>query len=107
MAVKKYKSKPGVKQVKESPAKYGDNDVVFSKHALEQMELRGIFKTEVIAVIKNPQQVKKENGKKVFQSVIENGNYLMRIFVNDKVVPAIIITVYKTSKIQKYHEGKI
>jgi len=107
MAGKKYKIKTRKTQASEPQGSYGKHDIVFSKHALAQMELRGISKAEAEVILKSPQEVKEENGKKVFQSVTENGNYLIRIFVNDNVIPAVIITVYKTSKISKYYEGKI
>ncbi len=79
----------------------------FSKHALEQMELRGISKEIVKKILLNPIQVRTEEGKKVYQSVIDDGRSLIRIFVNYKKDPQVIITVYKTSKIKKYYEGKI
>lgn len=80
---------------------------VFSKHALEQMELRKIPKDVVKKILANPQQIKAEGGKKVYQSIVEDGNYLIRIFVNQSKNPRIVITVYKTSKISKYYEDKI
>lgn len=79
----------------------------FSKHALEQMELRGIPKAVVEKILTNPVQVRDEDGNKVYQSITEDRKYLIRIFVNDKKNPKLIITVYKTSKIRKYYEGKI
>ena len=79
----------------------------FSSHALEQMRLRGISKDIVSIILANPNQIKTEDGKKVDQSVIENGRFLIRIFVNHRKDPKVIITVYKTSKIKKYYEGKI
>ena len=79
----------------------------FSKHALEQMELRKISKNVVEKILSKPEQIKDEEGKKVYQSIAENGKYLIRIFVNDKKNPNLVITVYKTSKIRKYYEGKI
>jgi hypothetical protein len=75
---------------------------VFSKHALEQMELRSISKSIVEEILANPGQVKIEEDNKVYQSVVEKGRYLIRIFVNDKRSPKTVITVYKTSKINKY-----
>jgi len=80
---------------------------VFSKQALAQMELRTISKNTVEEILSHPQQIKEEEGAKVYQSVVEKGRYLIRIFVNDKKRPNVIITVYKTSKISKYYEGKI
>ena len=47
------------------------------------------------------------NKVKVYQSIVEDGNYLIRIFVNNKQNPKVVITIYKTSKIKKYYEGKI
>lgn len=40
----------------------------------------------------------------VYQNAIVENNktYLIRVFVNETKIPAIIITAYKTSKIQKY-----
>ncbi len=73
---------------------------VFSKHALEQMELRGISKTIVEQILENPSQTKEEDGIKIYQSIVDN--YLIRIFVNENKDPKLIITVYKTSKIKKY-----
>lgn len=77
----------------------------FSKHALEQMELRGIPKDTVKKILAHPEQIRDEEDEKVYQSIVDN--YLIRIFVNDKKNPKLIITVYKTSKIRKYYEGKI
>ena len=80
---------------------------IFSKHALAQMELRAISKNNVEEILSHPQQIKEEEDARVYQSVVEKGKYLIRIFVNEKKKPNVIITVYKTSKISKYYEGKI
>ena len=79
----------------------------FSNHALEQVKLRGISKEVVRKILLNPDQIVAEEGKKVYQSLVDDGRSLIRIFVNHKKNPKIIITVYKTSKIKKYYEGKI
>lgn len=81
----------------------------FSKHALEQMQWRQISATIVNKVLKNPGETIKENGKTIYQSValIEGKKYLIRIFVNSHKDPNLVITVYRTSKISKYYEGKI
>jgi hypothetical protein len=82
----------------------------FSKHSLEQMDTRGISKAIVENILKEPEQVKDENGKKVYQSLIkfENKNeYSVRVFVNTEQSPNLILTVYKTSNIKKYYESKI
>lgn len=78
-------------------------DFKFSKHALEQMELRGISVDTVKKILAHPEQIKTGNDHKVYQSII--GTHLIRIFVNDQKNPKLVLTVYKTSKIKKYYEG--
>lgn len=79
---------------------------VFSNHALEQMHLRHITKSIVEKALVNPLEIIESDGKKIFHSIVlmENKKYLIRIFVNHKKTPNVIITVYKTSKISKYYE---
>ena len=76
----------------------------YSNHALEQMEMRQISKEVVNAILARPDQTLNEDNYIVHQSLTEDRKYLIRIFVNDKKR---VITVYKTSKISKYYEGKI
>jgi hypothetical protein len=82
-------------------------EIEFSKHALEQMAVRGIPVDIAQTIINNPQQVITEAGKKVYQSIItfEEGDYLVRLFVNIDKIPNLVITAYRTSKIDKYYEG--
>jgi len=82
-------------------------NINFSKHALAQMSLRHISLTDAINVLESPDQIIEEEGKKIFQSVFLENNkpYLIRIFVNIQKIPNLVITVYKTSKIDKYYEG--
>ncbi len=84
-------------------------DIEFSKHAMEQMELRGISHAEVMFVLRSPGQVIREVNYVIFQSVVDGGGqrFLFRIFVNDHRSPNLVITVYKTTKINKYYEGEI
>ncbi len=82
----------------------------FSKHAIEQIERRGLS-TLIIKdiIISNPARIiKYDDCVEVIQKVINDkkSNYLYRVFVNICKTPALIITVYKTSKIDKY-ENKI
>ena len=81
----------------------------FSKHSLEQMEIRNISKDTVLRILENYDQIEEVNGKKIYQSIVEIGSkkYLIRIFVNIEKKPNLIITVYKTSNIKKYYESKI
>ena len=44
-------------------------------------------------------------GKKIYQSQVEFGGgkiFLLRAIVKDEVEPTVVITVYRTSKIDKY-----
>ncbi len=84
-------------------------EYVFSGHSLEQIEHRNISKELVEEILDNPGEILNYNGKKVYQSVItfQGKKYLIRVFVNTHVKPKKIITVYKTSNIKKYYEGKI
>ncbi len=82
----------------------------FSKHALEQMIIRDVSKDIVMKVLENPDEIKQEDGMSIYQSIIpylDEGNYLIRVFVNSNKIPNLIVPVYKTSKISKYYEGKI
>ena len=81
----------------------------FSKHALEQMENRGIPINLTKSIIENPNQVIKRNDIWIYQSVetIKDKQYLFRIFVNMAKSPKLVMTLYRTSKIQKYYESKV
>ena len=86
--------------------------VKFSRHAHEQMLLRGIAYETVNDVVSFPEQTivdKEEPTKIIYQSLInENNNtFLLRVFVDIGKQPNVIITVYKTTKISKYYEVKI
>lgn len=82
-------------------------DIIFSRHAIEQMALRGISEEIVLQIINNPGNIITEQDKKIYQSVVLLGEekYLVRVFVNPSKQPNVVITVYKTSKITKYYEG--
>jgi hypothetical protein len=81
---------------------------VFSQHALEQMEKRGINKATVESVLKNPDQITTLDDLNVFQRIerIDRKLFLIRVFLNIRKVPNVVVTVYRTSKIEKY-ESKI
>jgi hypothetical protein len=88
------------------------DNIIFSKHAEEQMLRRGIARKTVMFVISQPEEIlvdDKDVTVTIFQSLIKENNqwFLLRIFINKSKVPHEIITLYKTSKIQKYHEGKV
>lgn len=77
-----------------------------SRHAFDEMNRRGLPQHVVDSVLENPGQIVDEyGGMKAYQSVIDFGvgkNYLVRVIVKDTVAPAKVVTVYKTSKIEKY-----
>jgi hypothetical protein len=87
-------------------------DFIFSKHAEEQMQRRNISRNTAIETVLHPAQTLVDGEfpeMKIFQSLIRENEqvFLLRVFVNVKQHPSIIVTLYKTSKIKKYYEGKI
>ena len=58
------------------------------------------------SVLQHPQQIVPERaGRKAHQSRLDFGGgkiFLLRAIVDDEVDPAIVVTVYRTSKIGKY-----
>ena len=78
----------------------------FSNHALEEMQRRKIPISLVEAVLENPQQTLQQDEEiAIYQSQLDFGIgklYLLRVFVNIMVNPAVVVTVYRTSQIQKY-----
>jgi hypothetical protein len=77
---------------------------IFSQHFIEQMKLRNISLEEVKDVLNNPQQVTAEDDLKVYQKsiYIKSKQYLLRIFVTETKQPPVVVTGYKTSKVNKY-----
>jgi hypothetical protein len=77
-----------------------------SRHAQIEMERRQISLSSVESVLDNPQQIIIEReGRKVYQSKVDFGNgkiFLLRVIVADDIDPKVVITVYRTSKIEKY-----
>jgi hypothetical protein len=86
-------------------------EFIISKHCKEQMQLRNISEAIVFKVLHAPEQIIKEDDSiMVYQSIIiskNNERHLFRIFVNVSKQPYLVITVYRTSKIDKYYENKI
>lgn len=77
-----------------------------SRHAEEELVLRSIPRHLLEAVLNHPQQVVPERtGRKTYQSKLDFGGgrmFLLRAIVDDRVDPAIVVTVYRTSRIGKY-----
>jgi hypothetical protein len=77
-----------------------------SRHVREEMERRSIPLTMLESVLENPQQVLPERGgKKAYQSQLDFGGgkiFLLTAIVDETVDSAMVVTVYRTSKISKY-----
>ncbi len=78
-----------------------------SSHAKEEMARRAIPFDLLDSVLQHPQQIVRERaGRKAYQSQLDFGGgriFLLRAIVDDTVDPAIVVTVYRTSKISKGH----
>jgi hypothetical protein len=78
----------------------------FSKHAESELVLRQIPREFAEEVLRQPQQIVPERPpKKAYQSQVDFGGgriFLLRVIVDDTVKPARVVTLYRTSKINKY-----
>jgi len=82
-------------------------DFVFTNHALLEMARRSIGKEEVQNVLAKPEQVEMvRRGRAVYQAKYDLGEppktYILRVFVGVDRQPPHVVTVYRTSKIEKY-----
>ncbi|MDJ0598204.1 MAG: DUF4258 domain-containing protein [Crocosphaera sp.] len=78
---------------------------VLSKHAEEEIMKRKIPISILELILENPEEIIEEDELKVYQGTFTKNNdkiYLLRIYVNDLVEPKKIVTVYFTSKLNKY-----
>jgi hypothetical protein len=79
---------------------------IISQHALDEMQRRAIPFDLLKPVLENPQQIISEkNGRHAYQSQVDFGSgklFLLRAIVEDDKQPAVVITVYRTHKINKY-----
>ncbi len=77
-----------------------------SNHALEEIGKRKIPISFVEEVLENPQQVFSQDEEiTVYQSQLDFGTgklYLLRLFINTTISPAVVVTIYRTSQIKKY-----
>ena len=79
-----------------------------TEHAKKRLQERNITEEELSRVLEKPQQiVAQEDGTNAYQSlVVKNGKILMlRAFVNDRVDPVVVISVYVTTD-GKYWSSK-
>ena len=79
---------------------------VISPHAKEEMKRRAIPVKLLNNALENPQQiVEGYGGRSIYQSKVDFGEghiFLLRAVVEDKNGQLLIVTVYKTRKINKY-----
>lgn len=85
--------------------------VRISNHARGQMKERGISEKMVLSIISSPEQtIRQGQEKMIYQSIKyfekEKKNFLVRVFVNIIKRPNLVITVYRTSKIDKYRNDE-
>ena len=80
---------------------------MYSKHALEQIQRRRLDREKVDAALFQPdKEITDETGLIVYHKIFQEKDkyYLYRVFVNYDKKPPLIVTVYKTSKIEKYED---
>jgi hypothetical protein len=80
---------------------------VLTDHARLEMQRRGITETDVAAVLTAPGQSEEVRpGRCVYQTRMAFDDpskvYLLRVFVDMDREPPEVVTVYRTSKVQKY-----
>jgi hypothetical protein len=78
---------------------------IISEHAQEEIDRRGIPLDVIDDILSSPEQVVPDrNDRNVYQSKVRFGSkdFLVRVVVVDNVYPAIVVTVYRTGKIDKY-----
>ena len=77
-----------------------------SNHAEQELVLRRIPRALMDEVLRQPQQIVPERPpQKAYQSQVDVGGgriMLLRAIVDDTIEPAVVVTVYRTSKISKY-----
>ncbi|MEW5829499.1 MAG: DUF4258 domain-containing protein [Chloroflexota bacterium] len=82
-------------------------DFIFTAHALMEMQRRGIAEKDVAKTLVEPEQMEiVRPGRVVFQKKIDLGEppktYILRVFVDTDRKRPEVVTVYRTSKVEKY-----
>ncbi len=79
-------------------------DFIISNHAAIEINRRNIRIEDIEQVLNSPQQIiSVRPGRKIYQSIVDmdGKQYLLRLIV-DEEIPPVLVTVYRTSKVQKY-----
>jgi uncharacterized phage-associated protein len=80
-------------------------DYTLTDHAKKEAQRRLIIPEWIESTMLHPEQVTLgADNRKVYQSriVADGKTYLIRLIVEDWQQPPVIVTVYRTSKIEKY-----
>jgi uncharacterized protein DUF4258 len=82
-------------------------EFVFTDHALTEMDRREISQDDVRTALAKPEQTETiREGRAVYQAKLDMGKppktFLLRVFVDIDRKPPYVVTVYRTSKIEKY-----
>lgn len=81
-------------------------NVSFLPHAVERMLERELDSSLVLDIAENPQQLLEEEEVKIAQRRYFDGEarkeYLIRVFFKEQEGEKIIVSAYRTSKVQKY-----
>jgi hypothetical protein len=76
-------------------------NAIFTVHAQSQMTRRGIAEADVRGVLAQPEAILDVRpGRVVAQAIV--GEHLLRVFVDVDRNPPELVTVYRTSQIDKY-----
>jgi hypothetical protein len=76
-----------------------------SGHAADEMQRRGIDESIIRQVLSAPERRETVRpGRDLLQSRVEfeGETFLVRVFVDVDRKPAVVVTAYRTSKLQKY-----
>jgi hypothetical protein len=77
-----------------------------SSHGLQEMARRGVLRQVVVDILAQPEPVVPgRDNRTIYQSrwdSEEGKTYLVRVVVDEQIDPPVVITVYRTSKVQKY-----
>ena len=86
-------------------------DIIFSEHAIFEINRRNIKKEVIEGIIKNPPQKFTTNKNRTiiqgkYFDISQNKEMLLRIVGEELESSFYVITTYKTSKIDKYWKGE-
>ena len=81
--------------------------IQLSKHALTEIHRRKLSEERVAQVARVPQQTVPARGglecrQSKFRDTSSGKEYLLRVFINPVKQPNVVVTAYKTGKVEKY-----